>query len=68
MELKLKHYGNSRITPSKIIELTIESNGNTIVEDLTNLKGLIDTKFIDNLRWIADELEEQNNLINNKNY
>lgn len=41
MGIGTKHYGQSRIKGSTIIELIVESNGNTIVEDVTNLKGLV---------------------------
>lgn len=63
MNISLKHYGNSRINPSKIIEITVEIDGNKMVEDVTNLKGIVDEKLIQQLRNIADELEEQNNLV-----
>ncbi len=66
MELSLKHYGNSRTTPSTIIELIVEINGNTLVEDVTNLKGHVNASLIQDLRNIADELEEQNRLLSEK--
>jgi len=66
MELSLKHYGNSRTTPSTIIELIVEINGNTLVEGVTNLKGHVNASLIQDLRNIADELEEQNRLLSEK--
>lgn len=63
MKLSLKHYGQSKIG-SSIIELTVESNGNTIVEDVVNSKGLVSETLIQDLRNIADELEEQNKIVN----
>ena len=67
MEITLKHYGNSRTTPSKIIEITVKDWGgnSSITEDITNLKGKVDEDFIASLRNIADELEEQNKLVEN---
>jgi hypothetical protein len=67
MEIIIKHYGNSRITPSKIIELTCISYDTQFTADVTNLKGLVDVRLIENLRHVADELEEQNRLVNEKN-
>ena len=64
MEIIIKHYGNSRITPSKIIELTCIGDNTRFSVDVTNLKGLVDVRLIENLRQIADELENQNKLIN----
>lgn len=66
MKLSLKHYGNSRTTASTIIELIVESNGNILVEDITNLKGFVSEKIIQELRDMADELEKQNDLVNLK--
>ena len=66
MELSLKHYGNSRTTPSTIIELIVESNGTTVTEDITNMKGHVKASLIQDLRDIADELEEQNRLLTNQ--
>jgi hypothetical protein len=67
MELSIKHYGNSRITPSKIIQLTIKGSNCELTEDVTNLNGKVDKDLIDNLRQIADELEYQNQLIEGNN-
>jgi hypothetical protein len=64
MEILIKHYGNSRTTPSKIIELTCKSHNTQFTVDVTDLNGLVDSNLIENLRQIADELEEQNNLVN----
>jgi hypothetical protein len=64
MKITTKHYGNSRTTPSKIITVTIESyNGSLITEDVTSLTGEVSQQFIDDLRSLADELEEQNNSL-----
>jgi hypothetical protein len=64
MEIIIKHFGNSRITPSKIIELTFKNYDTQFTVDVTNYKGLVDVNFIENLRQVADELEEQNTLVN----
>ena len=63
MEILVKHYGNSRTTPSKIIELTCKDYDTQFTVDVTNLKGLVDVNLIENLRQVADELEEQNRLV-----
>lgn len=63
MELTLKHFGRTTNGASKIIEITIGSCGNKIVENITNLKNKVDENLITTLRDIADELEEQNKLI-----
>ena len=66
MEIIIKHYGSSRANPSKIIELTFKAHSAEITADVTNLKGLVDVNLIQDLRQIADELEEQNRLVNEK--
>lgn len=67
MEITLKHYGNSRTRPSIAIQITVTTNGSSITEDVTDLKGNVSVEFIHSLRQIADELEEQNNEVKNKN-
>lgn len=66
MNISIRHYPRARSSASQIIEITIESNGNTIVEDVTNLQRLVPTDLIKKFRDIADELEEQNNIITNQ--
>lgn len=66
MELTIKHFGNSRTTPSKIIEITCSHNNAQFTADVTNLKGIVDVNLIQSLRDIADELEEQNKLVESK--
>ncbi len=66
MNIEIKHYGRSRNSASTIIELKVETASATIVVDVTNTKGLVDVDLIQDLRNIADELEEQNNLVNAK--
>lgn len=61
MELKLRHIGG------KIIEMTVESNHATISEHVTNGQGLVDDSLIEELRAIADELEEHNADIKQNN-
>ena len=50
----------------KTDNLTITDGTTTIICDVTNLKGKVDTELITSLREIADELEENNNLLNGK--
>ena len=63
MNLEIKHYGRSGYNPSNIIELIIKSNNTIIVEDVTDRNSKVDENLINTLRDIADELEEQNKLI-----
>ena len=63
MEILIKHYENSRTNPSKIIELTCKDYDNQFTVDVTDLKGLVNVNLIENLRQVADELEEQNRLV-----
>jgi len=63
MNLSLKHYGSTNGSPSKIIEMTVDYYGNKIVADITDLKGRVDEALIIRLRDIADDLEQQNELL-----
>ncbi|MEE9451050.1 MAG: hypothetical protein V3V72_13455 [Ignavibacteriaceae bacterium] len=60
MIFTLKHIGAYGGFASKIIELTVESNGSTIIEDITGLNSKVEETLIIELRQIADELEEHN--------
>ena len=63
MEILIKHYRNSRTNPSSLIELTFKDYDTEFTVDVTNMKGLVDVNLIENLRQVADELEEQNRSI-----
>lgn len=65
MTISTKHYGSIGGNPSKIIQLTVFShNGNSILsEDITDLHGNVDVNFIDQLKDLVHELEEQNEKI-----
>lgn len=64
MKITSRHFGGSNSKASKIITVTVESyNGSIIIEDITSLKGEVNQQFIDDLRNLADELEEQNNRL-----
>ena len=63
MEITLRHYGAYGGNPSNIIEIIVNSTGASITEDITASSGKVDEKLIANLREVADELEEQNKLI-----
>lgn len=63
MEILTKHFGNHGNNPAKFIELSIYSGDTIIIEDVTDLNGKVDENLIASLRSLADELEEQNNLI-----
>lgn len=60
MEITIKHYGYSKVIPSSIIELTIIDSDTELTFDVTNNESGVDVNLIENLRRIADELEEQN--------
>ena len=64
MDISIKHIRGLWSKASSIIEMTIQDNSSKITFDVTNLKSIVDIDFINNLREIADELEEHNNLIN----
>ena len=68
MYIETRFIGECAGRPASIIEVTITDDGekSSVTEDVTNNQGLVDTVFIDNLREVADRLEEQNNLIENK--
>lgn len=54
MEISLKPIGKT------ILQLRIEANNFTIIEDVTNLNGIVDENLISDLRNIANEMEEHN--------
>lgn len=64
MKIELRQIGKKQNGSFSVMEITIITHGATIVEDIANLHGGINTDFIESLRQIADELEEQNNLLN----
>ena len=45
------------------MEMTVEVNGTTIVEDVTDLQGFVSLELIANLREVADEMEEHNKKV-----
>ena len=68
MNISIKHIGSGkRGSPAKAILMTIENWGDILSTDITNLQGRVDDNLIQSLRQIADELQEQNDLIDNKN-
>ena len=61
MKLELRYIGTT------LLELTIESGSTTFTEDVTEWKsGKVDFLLIENLRDIADQLEEFNLNIDKK--
>lgn len=66
MKLKLRQVGKSIGRPASFIELIIEADNSIITTDVTKLSGLVDVELIHTLRQIADDLEEQNTLVNEK--
>lgn len=63
MELKLNHIGSFGGNPSTIIELTVTDGNASIMSEITGLNSTVDECFIDNLREIANTLEEQNRML-----
>lgn len=61
MDLILKQYGFSRTKPASIIQLTCKDYNAELTADITNMHGFVDENFIQNLRDIANDLEEHNN-------
>ena len=61
MEILIKEYGASRIKPAAIIELTCKDYDTQFTVDVTNINGFVDDKLIQNLRDIANDLEDHNN-------
>lgn len=66
MEIEIRQVGKSMGRPAIFIELTVSCDGSTICTDITSLNGLVDENLIANLRDIADDLEEQNKLVKEK--
>ena len=62
MNIEARHIGKVTGKPSKGIEVTATIDGVEYVEDVTFINGQVDVDFIDQLRTLADELEEQNML------
>jgi len=48
MKIETRHIGKFGHYPSKLIELTVSSNGASITEDITDLNGLVDGVYWDN--------------------
>ena len=61
MEIKVRSIGSS------IVEMTVEDCGTVIATDVTDMNGLVPIELINNLKEIAEELEQHNQaLTNNK--
>jgi hypothetical protein len=66
MLITTKHIGSYGGNPASIIELTVKGSNTELMEDVTDMKNMVDYDFIQNLREIADELEEHNQLVANQ--
>ena len=66
MTIEIKSYGGAAKLPSSFIELTVSYSGASITADVTDLNGYVDENLIQSFRDIAEKLEEQNKLINEK--
>ena len=63
MKLSLKHIGSYGGNASPIIELTVSNALSGITEDIVDRNGRVEEDLIANLREVANDLEEHNNLI-----
>jgi len=63
MRIVTKHFGAKGGSPASIIEVTIEGWSSTITEDVTDINGNVDVNFIDRLKDLVQELEDQNEKI-----
>ena len=59
MKLALRYIGGRHC----IVELTLTLDNGEFIERVTNMNSVVDVNLIDNLREIADELEEHNKEI-----
>ena len=66
MTVEWKHIGSHGGSAASLIEVKVSDwNGNaSISEDVTNIQGFVEIELIHNLRQLADDLEEQNRLVN----
>jgi len=60
MKLSLRHIRPKGNNIFAFIELIVESDNTVITEEVTENNGEVDSSIIENLREIADTLEEQN--------
>lgn len=65
MEISSRHFCSYGGGPAHSIEVTVTgwSGNSSITEEVTDLEGKVDPQFILSLRELADELEDQNTLI-----
>lgn len=66
MKVRSRTIGSGK---NAIIEVIVTnwSNSCSIMEDVTNIHGVVDDDFIFSLRELADELEEQNIKVSQSN-
>lgn len=60
MNITLNHIGSKGGGPASIVEMTITGLAGEITEDISNMYSYVNIEIIENLREIADELEEHN--------
>ena len=67
MNFETKHIGSSGGRPAIILELTVNGYDYRATEDILNFKtNKVDENFIMELRQLADELQEHNDLVDSK--
>ena len=60
MRIELNQIGAYSGNPASIIEMIITTDSSTMVETITLLDDTVPQQIINNLREIADELDEHN--------
>ena len=63
MEISIRGYGKTANGGYVLINLEANDYGNIITASITNLMGRVDKDFIQSLKDIVEELEEQNRLM-----
>ena len=67
MNFETKHIGSAGGRPAIILELTVNGHDYKATEDILNFKtNKVDEDFIMELRQLADELQEHNDLVDSK--
>tara|TARA_R100001244_G_scaffold5899_1_gene6997 strand:- start:444 stop:647 length:204 start_codon:yes stop_codon:yes gene_type:complete len=67
MNFETRHIGSAGGRPASILELTVIGADYSATEDILNFKtDKVDENFIMELRQLADELQEHNDLVDSK--
>lgn len=64
MQFSTKHIGNSAGNPAKLLEVTVSTGSFSYTENVLDFKtDKVDEDLISQLRQLADELQEHNDLV-----